>query len=383
MSSKSVPGCSGCKKALPKKEFLQCSICKGAYDLECANVSSKRYYSFYATDNDRRNIWKCPECLCKQPKRDNTDTPVRNPTPVLNTDMDIILSSSSVPCDDNINVTRRTKISKTTRAEEYSLIDRDGEDSLSHESDIGLVLSELRAIRQEMSTFRAAITNLTAAITSQNARLNSLETRLDAVETNKHEVSDCQDKDLRETVSQLKMEILERDQELLANDVEISGFPETPNENTIHIILSIANTLGVELEERDVVSAGRVGPGRAHLQRNGAMPPRPRPIAVRVTRRATRDHLLRAARVRRVLTTEGMGLSTATRSFYINERLTKHNRQLFYRAREFAHRCNWKYVWTRNGTIFARREHGGTLSRLRSDLDLKKIFGDDTVCAAS
>lgn len=119
-----------------------------------------------------------------------------------------------------------------------------------------------------------------------------------------------------------------------------------------------------------------MGPPRAASE--GAAP-RPRPLSVRLARRSTRDALLSAARVRRRFTTEGMGLTGAARPFYINERLTKHNRQLFYKTRELAKQLQWKYVWTRDGKIYARQEHGKARYHLRTDYDFTRVFGVDSV----
>lgn len=92
----------------------------------------------------------------------------------------------------------------------------------------------------------------------------------------------------------------------------------TTNVYNTHIVIAFAKKIGVNLDERDVVSAERAGPPRT-TGRDGA-PTRPRPIAVRFTRRATRDALLRAARVRCNVTTEGLPVSRPAQPLYVNER---------------------------------------------------------------
>ncbi|CAH0405901.1 unnamed protein product [Chilo suppressalis] len=67
--------CSGCKKPVPKREFLTCKFCSSIYDIECAEVSSQRYYNTMTAEH--KNKWKCPLCQANEPKRDNTETPVR------------------------------------------------------------------------------------------------------------------------------------------------------------------------------------------------------------------------------------------------------------------------------------------------------------------
>lgn len=107
----------------------------------------------------------------------------------------------------------------------------------------------------------------------------------------------------------------------------------------------------------------------------------PRPIVVRLTRRALRDELLRAARVRRGATTEGTGLPGIPRRFFINERLTKANRHLFRRTRELAEKHKWRYAWTKDGRIFVRQYQGADSSRhrIKNDQDLIRVFGPAAV----
>lgn len=109
------------------------------------------------------------------------------------------------------------------------------------------------------------------------------------------------------------------------------------------------------------------------------LPSRPRLIVVKLARRAVRNELIQAARVRREVSTDGTNLPTPSRRFYINERLTKTNRLLFHQAREIAGGLKWRYVWTRDGKVFARQRHGTRCYRLRTESDLARVFGHDAV----
>lgn len=381
MSENSVlEKCAGCTKPIPTKEHLRCAFCKAAYDLECANVSSKRYYSFYALDKQRKASWRCPECQSKVPKTGNANTPVRM---AVQDGREHHTAQSDSSHESNVeHITVRTN-SKQRFSEEQqesffgcNLEESDGKDVGARDIMVELKLfsEEMRAARVEMGIFRETVSALTATIKQQNIRIDQLENRIEILESKISETHKCSVSDMEDTIMQLRMEILEKNQEMLINDVEIAGYPEVANENSVHAILTISRKMGVPLEDRDVVCAERVGAPRAYLE--GEQAPRPRPLAVRLARRDTRDALLAAARVHRRVSTEGMGLPGATKYFYINERLTRHNRQVFQRARELAGRMSWKYVWTRGGKIYARQEHGKDRHRIQSERDLSKVFGN-------
>ncbi|KAL4718488.1 hypothetical protein ACJJTC_012617 [Scirpophaga incertulas] len=326
MSSKS---CAGCDKLLPKYEYLRCCMCKAGYDLMCLNMSRERYDSFYATNNERKSSWKCPECLCKQPKRGNINTPVRSIAPTSG-DVDV---SSNTPYDESRNVTQRS------RSVKLSVQDIDESNPIT---EISLYLNEMRAMRVQMSICSDTMAELTSTMKAQNKRLDSLESRMDALEAVVSESDRDEVKALQLTISQLKSEIQQRDQEMLLNDVEISNFPEIPNENTTHIILTVAKKLGVDLEERDVVRVERAGAVR--VLEEGGPPPRP----------ATSGRASGAPQF------AGRAVTSCAE----------------------AKRRNWKYVWTREGRIFARREQGSPAYRIKAELDLQKVFEINIVSAA-
>lgn len=162
---------------------------------------------------------------------------------------------------------------------------------------------------------------------TQNSRIEQLETRVSLLDNKTKEADHPDTSALQSMVLQLQSDIAERDQALLINDLEISGCPETVSENCTHIVLTVAKKIGINLDEKDIVSAVRAGPVRTGS--DGSAPAWPRPLAVRLARRSSRDSLLQAARTRRGLNTEGLNLPGTTRTIYINERLSKHNRQIF------------------------------------------------------
>ncbi|XP_069362048.1 uncharacterized protein [Maniola hyperantus] len=168
----------------------------------------------------------------------------------------------------------------------------------------------------------------------------------------------------------------------IMNDVEISGLQESSSENLISITCLLAKKLGVELDDRDVVTAERSGPRRTLSASDDgevrARQPRPRPIVVRLARRAVRDNLLRAARVRRGADSSGIITDAEPRRFYVNEHLTRTNRQLFYKAREESRSKNWRFVWTKGGRIYARKTVTGPVHRIRSETDIRKVFLNDS-----
>ncbi|XP_045450597.1 uncharacterized protein LOC123659425 [Melitaea cinxia] len=313
--------CSSCGKFVASSDGVKCSKCNTVHHKQCVNVSPNSKVG---------PKWHCKTCKRKPTYADNGET------------------SGDVP-----------------RLAEPS--------SLSEE--IKLLRSEINSLRQDiMSVISSTNTEL------QN-RLEVIEGRLSKLE-NQHPLENpTQSVDINKTIERLQIRLNESEQENLLNDVEITCVYEEQGENATHTAMALIKKIGITIEERDIVSAQRTGvrqqhPGSRESEGETSYS-RPRPLVVRLTRRYLRDEIIRAARVLRGADTDGV--TTKPSRFYVNERLSRENRKIFYLARQMGSKENWRYVWTRGGRVYVRREQGSRAHAIRTESDLPKIFGNDHV----
>lgn len=324
--------CNACGKFLSAADKVTCTRCSGTSHRACVNMPQ---------GSQVPAAWLCPDCKASMPRANTDGTPIKGQPHTSNS-----TDSAVEPADLNLIQKFREEVKKASE--------------------------ECKIWREEVADIRSIMNSMADRIDKLERRVEDLEKlRSSAVG-----VESEANKALEAAVSQLKSDLDERDQELLLNDVDIAGIPEEDNESVQHLVLACATKLGVPLDERDIVSCRRVGVRRTEAQEE----PRPRAVTVRLARRSTRDQLLKAARVRRGLNTEGLGLRAPPRPIYLNERLTRTNRQIFNKAREIAKKLSWRFVWTREGRVFVRRDHGAPASRIRSCGELERVFGKEAVC---
>ncbi|KAH9633485.1 hypothetical protein HF086_013162 [Spodoptera exigua] len=228
-----MPGikCGGCSRFASPVDGARCGKCRVLYCRVCGGFPAKASVP---------PTWRCPECK-KNIARDNrNDTPVRGPTQSPPSDVaGISVMESSTPSRDVTSLNAAT----TTR-----------ESSPVPSSDLHAILHELRAVRAEIQVFRremeVEMSELKTALSCCSARVDGLEARVDALElratsrpTNSDNVGDI--------VEELRRELNERDQELLANDIEVSNLPEERAENPTHIIIALGQKLGISLDDRE------------------------------------------------------------------------------------------------------------------------------------
>lgn len=325
--------CNHCGKFLATIEGVKCTKCVSLYHKACANVSP----------TGRQPLkWLCRGCKA----------PASEKGAVHNT-----LSSQS----DNTEEAFEDAIENKTLAQEMRLL-----------------RIELASVSKEMASFRQELSRLNSVVAEFHNRVDNFEERLTNLESFSRERQpvSAEESDSVQIITRLQSEFNEREQENLLNDVEISGLDEKSGENVTHMVILLAKKLGSELTEQDIVSAERSGPRRITADKN--LPPRSRPIAVRLARRALRDGLLRAARVRRGTDSAGI-TTTEPKRVYVNERLTHVNRHLFYKAREECRRVGWKFSWTKGGRIYVRQTELSEIRRIRSLSDVFKFFGNISI----
>ncbi|XP_028042639.1 uncharacterized protein LOC114252347 [Bombyx mandarina] len=207
---------------------------------------------------------------------------------------------------------------------------------------------------------------LMAKIEANDTRMKYLEKR------------DLEFTNLKSAVSQIQSDINKQAQNILLNEIELIGIPESPAENLQHTFQLATKKLGVELDEKDVDWITRVGPRRS------AVPPSltelqnrmPRPIVVRLLRRSKRDEILKASKSRRNIKSNDLDAPGTPQNIYFNERLTKENRILFRDARNRAKKEGYAYCWCNRGAIYVRRREGNAAVQLRSQSDLDRLFAN-------
>lgn len=370
MTSKNIV-CGGCRVMIKSRRFLQCCVCCQCYDLECAGVSEQRFRN--TLTDEHRAAWKCVLCLSKQPKSGNSNTPVRG-------------------SDGGITIGRGAAVLSPPEQIEESIVVpitpiRQKNDTEVEMTDLQVLIREVRLFREEMTATRHQMKLLNETMATLTARIDICEGHIDSLSERvanlESRAEDCpvpgNNNQLLAAFEQLKSELNDRDQELLANDVEIACIPEVRGESLPHVVMTLATKLGMNVAEQDLVSISRVG--RVVDVEDATATRRPRLIIVRFARRAIRDQMLREARVRRGATTEGTGLPGPPRRFYVNERLTTFNRQIFRRTRQLSEEHKWRFVWTRDGKIYARQRQGedAPRHRIRAESDLVRVFGSGAV----
>lgn len=162
--------------------------------------------------------------------------------------------------------------------------------------------------------------------------------------------------DLENQVSELSIQMNVLDQDKIANNIEIQGIPEMPNENLNYVVSELAKALKLE----DTLPGGDCYRGRK-------MKNKPSVIIVRLSDQNKKIRWLKAkksenfknfampAPYNAVANANVPQIPQTPLDLRIFEQITFRTRQLMYETRVAAGN-NFKFVWTKNGKIFVRKD---------------------------
>ena len=335
-----VNSCATCAKSIRAIQYTKCSECDNSYHPLCAKITDFRKWS----EADKAT-WLCTSCRNKKLSSSNFSTPKQNGH--------VDLKNDTSSCSLLFNT-------PTAGLDPGSLSQLTSEIKLLRE-DVGDLKYHLKTLTEHLTLCNQRLEVSEASLASAEAKIQVLEERVSEIPY------------LKSTIQQLNEQLQSHAQGNLTNQVEILGVTETANENPVHIILTAAVKIGINLEDSDLEYVTRAGPRHSdstEITANAPVEKHPRPLVVKFLRRNKRNEFLRAAKTRRNISSEDLDLPGTRRVVFFNERLTKENRLLLRAAKPRAKECGFKYCWIKNGSIYIRKHEGHPAIAIRNQYDL-------------
>lgn len=209
--------------------------------------------------------------------------------------------------------------------------------------EVDLLRSEVAEMRQSLSVF--------------NELYESIKTKNENLSQENKSLRD-ENKSLFESNKSLTQRVADLEQYSRQNNVEIKGIPKTEGESCLAIVQTLGDKIGCPVAAMDIDIVHRV-PAKQGTN-----------IIARFCSRTKKAEFASRARKAR-LTTAAIGLSQKQpTSIFVNDHLTPDNKRLFAQALELKKSKGWKFLWTDNCTIKARKADDTRVHRISSVNDL-------------
>lgn len=304
--------CFSCSEPLPDDgTMMTCTDCRYSYHLgSCSGVLESTYKSKGA----KRKNWKCPTCVTVKSRGNQASVKQKHDLDI-GAELEAINRKLSELMSIKEKVDSLLSIKETVDKMEHSV------EMLSEKYDD--VLSQLK--RQDRD------------ITSLRKRVEELE-----------------NSDSAKEIKNLKKEVNELEQYGRRQNLEVHGIPQSENENLLTKLNDVAVKLSLaQLTERDVEA----------IHRLPSKPDKIPVVLVRFSSRGTKETWLSKKRE----------IREARHQVYFHENLTRQNKKLLWMAKTKAEEMHFRFVWTANGKLFARKRPGDRVIKIECEDDLAKM----------
>lgn len=366
---------SCCEDIVSETNYVSCSTCVNRFHRECVTET------ITATEN-----YVCPECKCRKPKGDNTNTPVRLTTartlPTLSESSNVTLrgnnknkagagvNSAPTSPKSRANLTKnqikekkssstgsqKTSCSKSsdfpsdmlTRKEINEIVEAKLEEmkSLLTNTIRIQIITEMKTITEELKQ------DFTATTDFLTGEINDMKLEITAAHKNINKIS-MESSAVLSKANELQTRLALAEQNSRECNIELDCVPENRNENVIEVVKKLASVVSYDLPEKDILSCYRV----AKMDKKSN---RPRAIVAKLPSPRRRDELLAAVRKFNKSSAEKLHsthleLTNDKAPIYISEHLSPANKSLHAATRKVVKEKKLKFCWVRNGHIFVRK----------------------------
>lgn len=335
--------CTACAEDLSTPEQIKCVTCSLRYHYDCINTTSKKYKEL---KNDYLNSWVCPLCQSKQPKGDNTNTPVR------------ASSSSNVSHDTSSisNVTlRRPQLHTQTNLQESFTLDN-VKQLIQEEMEILLGKIETKIatlIDNKTKEMFKEINEIKESVCFVNNQYEEIKKELQGKFAQVKSLKE-ENEILQSSVKDLNSRLSIMEQHTRMSNLEIQCVPEHKAENLPNLIKQIGKITGNNISDTDIHKCTRIAKMNPESTR-------PRSIIVKFSSPRIRDTFLAGVikfnktNKNNKLNTNHIGMGGDPKPVYVLEHLTSELKKIHASARLTAKQLNYKFVWIKNGRVFLRK----------------------------
>ncbi|XP_005174816.1 uncharacterized protein LOC101895692 [Musca domestica] len=227
-----------------------------------------------------------------------------------------------------------------------------------------------------LTSLENCIKQLTLSITTMSAKLEQNSEKLEQhtaemkqnMEKLTAQIHDLQtrDKEKSKQIEQLNQKIEQLEQKSINKNIEISNISNI-NVNVDDIIKEIVLKTGVQISNNDIERAYKI-PKKKKLIIEFSTLNKKRELMSKIKR-----HSLQISNGNGESNENGEMRVNESNTIYLNDELTPHNRRLLWLTKTKARECGWKFVWVRNGVIYARRIENSPFILISNSSDIENI----------
>ena len=279
------------------------------------------------------------------------------------------MKKKNVPADFNLAETVMRLVQQND--ELLHIVTKIQEDNVKNNSRITDIYQKLGVLNTDVQGIIKSQEFINKEFNDQKDKHNKLDKRVEKLEKtilqHKTDIKNLEKlvSDLQTTSNAAKSAVNDLEQYGRREMVDICGIPRSADEDTDKIVLDIAAKINVEMVKTDIAISHRTKPTPDS------------PIIVKFVSRRVCDDFFQKRTQLKNKTIACIGYN-GNNKIYVNESLTSYNGELLKKARKSLKADNkFKHVWTKHGSVFARKSDNSEKKLIRSVKDITNLLGNN------
>ncbi|XP_065367204.1 uncharacterized protein LOC135959969 [Calliphora vicina] len=336
--------CSQCNNIITTTNFVKCHNCNANYHFSTCSPLSESTYTTMTVE--KKMNWRCHVCKPRSKSPNNI--------------------YQAFVFDEN---NQQKQIRDDTISEENDRAKKFKESlSLnSVNSKLCSVQSDVTELKSDMKEIKSQIEMLASNVNTSNLQIkdeiqSALSTITQTLSTLVAQVSQLNDKDKQreKQINNMEMRMNKIEQQMIAKNIEIKNI-DNKQISPFDVVKKIAASRNVEIKEEDISKAYRLKRQESKI------------IVEFLSLDKKTEFMSKIERHRVEASIINSNDNNNSKYIYINDQLIYNYRQLLWVAKTKAHEANWKFVWVRNGNIFARKNENSPSIIINNAADIESI----------
>lgn len=367
--------CNQCHAPITTMNFVWCHNCEKKFHFNpCTVLSESTYNSMSGT---RKVEWKCHQCKprTKSPNSIyqafvfNENNAQQNQPTQQQLDIDAHANkqqNNNAPS--NQTKQQREADDVATSSKRFKEAANNNNNTMnaslsSTQSDISEIKSGMVDIKSAMQQIASSVVHLNTSNVEIRDQLKDAMTKInETLSSLTDQVKDLQVRDREKTqqINEMDKRIQKLEQQSINKNIEINNMPVNDVE-PLTVIKRVSASVGIQLCDADFSRVYRTKKSEK--------------IIVEFSSLQKKRELMQKMKGHRIDINVISGeTDKPTNNFiYVNDELTPNNRRLLWMSKTKAKECNWKYVWVRDGHIFARKSEGSSHIVINNASDIELI----------
>lgn len=337
MAEGNDPECIVCFKSVPSDGiYMKCASCHNAYHLDACSGISER--TFKSMGNAKRENWNCRTCRNRE-SRLSVSTLGEPVTP----DQQGSVSALLIEIDKKLELLHSLKVNVDRLCDLPAKVD----DLLSLKPSVDAMKETIKGLQESVKKCESVM----QLVVANERDIKLLRTEVGTLQATVSEQTSM--------IEHLQNNVNSTEQYSRRCNMEIHGVPCTRDEDLKITLDDLATKLSIQGFNPAEVTACH----RLRSRREGAPP-----ILVQFGSVSAKEKWMSARKKLATLPRTGR-----QERIYFNDNLTRTNKDIFWQARTKGREKSYKFVWVKNGTIFAKKDETSIALRIASTRDIEKI----------